>query len=1367
MDVFSAGCVVAELFLGAPALDVPAVLEMAHAPDAGPPRAVDALEPPALRAAVAAMLARDPGTRGTAGGHARALVESGAFPSEFAGFVEHFFRELLFKAHSPDERIALVCRRYGRALLAMAGVDDREGAAFFAAFARAPAAEGRDASGFSEDEGGGSASEEDEAAYVAPRPNPRGPRPAFPIPETAAAADVAALGERFASVLGEKGDRLFDLPLAAYALPGDGDDCDGLASISTEELVARTEALLRAMEAPPGEVPTLEGAAEPPLEPPPFPEPAAEAPPPPPPAGRPGGGSLILLAQLVCATLRHVRWPRSKLAALALLLRFGTWLDDEARLQRLVPHVAALVDDGSALVRAACCRALAALVASVRSFGASDAALFPKYVFPLVSNLVGDPEACVVVAFAECAGSFATSAKRFLDIAAERRRAAATGGGDDDDDAAPAGDAYGRDLDELRQRVRRWVVVLLSEASSLAKHVLISDLPRLCVFFGREQTRDVLMPHLITFLNDSDWGLRDAFCAHVAAVGAFLGPDAAEGLILPCIGQALVDTEPLVIARALASLASLVELGLLSRAALVEMTGGGSSKVSAAPLLLHPSPAVRLEAASLFAAAALAMPTAQDADAQLFEPVLAPFLATPLGPAAPYHGGAKDVLGKAIVACLRPPLSPALYREALHGDGPPGASLAPDDAAALELARGYLAVASRHAKNRLATWQREGKVDERPAPPAGDRDAARGGPRVGGRVPPPKLSAAQAQALLVPDMKFVALMTSVSVGGADDPAGDDAAIRRRYGVLDSRRSDARDVGSLDADDLLAAAGPPGPGSGAAPPPRADDDAPPPPRPRPRRDPNALTPLARRAEALDVPPLPPELGCLRQPGDDRPFSWYATPLRLDDPNRRAEWRPKAGVLIATFGEHAGAVQRLAVAQDQSFFVSASDDGTAKVWTTRGLDKEVCHASAATYAGHGAGEKDAPALMDCCAVDNARSVATAAADGEVHVWRVDLAQRTVRQPEAVNPITGGRLEEGNVMVPGVVGGAQKSTRSVLGADASLVRRLGDGSEGAAVTVNHFNDDVGCVVVYGTAKGRLHAVDLRAKREAFRLVVPPELGLLTATALGTDKAWCAAGTATGFVCLWDLRYAVLNAVWRHSAKSKIHRLATCARLPGSPPDAPPSPLAFVAAGGNEVAVWDLHAGGACKQCFRAMPPLDGDPQTLDREALEKRWKLPTLQHIDVPAHPKARLFRVDASMLPRPLGREGDHSMRAIMGRISNHGNSYLITGGTDTHIRYWDFTSPRSCYTVSGPHPGMPRPTYDAPAAGDGSAFFVCTDHRAPPPDALDPADAPHLMQRGPVAPPSAHKDAVLDLKSIDLPLKLMLSSSRDGVVKCWR
>jgi hypothetical protein len=67
----------------------------------------------------------------------------------------------------------------------------------------------------------------------------------------------------------------------------------------------------------------------------------------------------------------------------------------------------------------------------------------------------------------------------------------------------------------------------------------------------------------------------------------------------------------------------------------------------------------------------------------------------------------------------------------------------------------------------------------------------------------------------------------------------------------------------------------------------------------------------------------------------------------------------------------------------------------------------------------------------------------------------------------------------------------------------------------------------------------------------------------------------------------------------------------------------------------------------------------------------------------------------------------------------------------------------------------------------SRLFVCRDNAAPPPEAASPTDVPLLDQRGPVAPPTAHRDAILDLKSIDLPIKMMLSSSRDGVVKCWR
>ncbi|CAN0491274.1 unnamed protein product, partial [Hapterophycus canaliculatus] len=48
-------------------------------------------------------------------------------------------------------------------------------------------------------------------------------------------------------------------------------------------------------------------------------------------------GSLIILVQVVCSCLRHLRYPRSRMLALNLLVAFGRCCDDEARLQRLVP----------------------------------------------------------------------------------------------------------------------------------------------------------------------------------------------------------------------------------------------------------------------------------------------------------------------------------------------------------------------------------------------------------------------------------------------------------------------------------------------------------------------------------------------------------------------------------------------------------------------------------------------------------------------------------------------------------------------------------------------------------------------------------------------------------------------------------------------------------------------------------------------------------------------------------------------------------------------------------------------------------------------------------------------------------------------
>ncbi|CAN0200770.1 unnamed protein product, partial [Ectocarpus fasciculatus] len=82
----------------------------------------------------------------------------------------------------------------------------------------------------------------------------------------------------------------------------------------------------------------------------------------------------------------------------------------------------------------------------------------------------------------------------------------------------------------------------------MVKRALLTDITRLCVFFGFENTLDSILPQLITFLNDRDWSLRAAFCEHIPAVCAMAGEVG---------GNTLVDAREAVIASGLRCLAAL------------------------------------------------------------------------------------------------------------------------------------------------------------------------------------------------------------------------------------------------------------------------------------------------------------------------------------------------------------------------------------------------------------------------------------------------------------------------------------------------------------------------------------------------------------------------------------------------------------------------------------------------------------------------------------------------------------------------------------------------------------------------------------------------------------------------------------------
>ena len=448
----------------------------------------------------------------------------------------------------------------------------------------------------------------------------------------------------------------------------------------------------------------------------------------------------------------------------------------------------------------------------------------------------------------------------------------------------------------------------------------------------------------------------------------------------------------------------------------------------------------------------------------------------------------------------------------------------------------------------------------------------------------------------------------------------------------------------------------------------------------------------------------------------PLDTSSSPDHVPSPQGRPLWRPKENVLICSLGEHTRAVNRLAVCPDNSFFCSASSDCMVKIWQLKGIDKMALPRSKFTY-------RHASPVLDICAIENSHSMASAAQDGTIHVWRVDAEDLSKKRGEG-----GVGLSVDGTPTPGVS----------IESGASIIKTL-DSMEGPIVSLQHFNGDVCSVLTYLTQKGGLHGWDLRASREAFQLPVRPELGYPTSMTLSPDRSWVCIGTSNGYISLWDLRYNIMCKLWQHSSAGPVHRLACCKSYGSGPGLTPPhmgttmsateGADLFVAAGKSEAAVWSLPEAGECVKCFRSLP------LSSSREPLAP---LPVLADIALPRHPHAPVWAAFAR--PRDVLQPPDlePSVRAIIGRTPLH----LVTAGTDRQIRFWDFSSSSKCFTVAGLEPGQPKSTYEQPlVSGASGQLFVCYDAALPSPEMALETHQPVRENRGPVQPSNAFRVSV--------------------------
>ena len=120
--------------------------------------------------------------------------------------------------------------------------------------------------------------------------------------------------------------------------------------------------------------------------------------------------------------------------------------------------------------------------------------------------------------------------------------------------------------------------------------------------------------------------------------------------------------------------------------------------------------------------------------------------------------------------------------------------------------------------------------------------------------------------------------------------------------------------------------------------------------------------------------------------------------------------------------------------------------------------------------------------------------------------------------------------------------------------------------------------------------------------------------------------------------------------------------------------------------------------------------------------------------------------------------------MVGSVGGQNQSFLVTGGSDRRIRFWDFAAPSRCYTVAGEttSSAATRSSYERIDFDGPRRLMLC---RQPPTLALrESGRIGNYAYHGMKKPENHHTDSVLDLKIIDQGL---VSCSRDCTVKVWR
>jgi phosphoinositide-3-kinase regulatory subunit 4 len=1116
-------------------------------------------------------------------------------------------------------------------------------------------------------------------------------------------------------------------------------------------------------------------------------------------------GTLIFLA-LVVSSLRNTARATARVRACDILLAFSVRLTDEAKLDRVLPYLVSMLNDKADVVKITAIRTITQLMALVTVVSPVNAHVFPEYILPRMQIFLpgssSDPSPLVRATYASCLGSLATSASKFLDMVATLRADGSLPTADPEtEDGADTTAAFQGLFDTAREEL---VVIfeghtkaLITDVDSSVKRAFLGSVPELCLFFGTAESNDIILSHLNTYLNDRNWMLKCAFFETIVGVATFLGGTSLEEFILPLMVQALTDPEEFVVQGVLHSLASMSELGLFQRSKtweLVDVVGR---------FTMHPNIWIREAAAMFLSSATLFL---SNADNQcIILPLVRPYLKTSNTEFSELEllENLKKPLSRPVLdlsttwatkvnrglfwkpsnqsrtfsfdsnAWIPATAARDLSRNALHKVPKNeedeqwlaklrNIGLTTDDDFKLLALREYIWRLAR-SKSRVSEQQptylndiinlrninitpQTVMFDDQQImdqlPRRRNSDADDGAPHT--------IADALLEASMAPDDSILKGHDPIiPEGNGSAKANDDdkGSISNAESNLATREVNRNIHRQSSAINLLSRKDPtksfpetsmtPTSAFGKVEGPFA-------------RNPLDRATIARAKEDTDVvlhkaryraahtytgndPSILKMLDAMYMENYHNDTAEFG-PMIAPSSRRKAisrssnhagdrPWKPE-GILVATFAEHIGPVKHIAVAPDHIFFLTGGDDGCVKVWDTGRLERNITHRSRQTHK-HAHGSQ----ITALCFVDHTHSFISCASDGSVNVVRVECVQ------------SGGSVRYGKLR---------------------LLREYQLPKDEVAVWSSHCNIDSSSVLFLATNRSRVIAIDLRQMNILYSLDNPVHHGTPTCFCIDKKRSWLLLGTSHGVLDLWDLRFRVRLKAWGVPGTPSIYRI--CIH-----PTKGRGRWACVAGGSahGEVTVWDVEKT-QCREVYRAGGSRDG-PKTYEHWPVDE----------DIPEGMLGRF----ATALEPTSSSNTDRGVRAMAvgtdsyddGRESKYG--FIITGGSDKKIRFWDLARVENSMVVSGLSSDEPKPTF---TSAHPTASLTLNTERIPRSDPSAPnagaglKASPSSRARG--KPPrstvislqqqqllKSHLDSILDLALLESPYGMMVSVDRSGVV----